>query len=93
MSVFTVSIFVYLLELQTLGPDFVCGCLTAIDSERDPRNLMFLFTNLPYFFRTFPPGHLMEDAFDAVACYFPIDFRAVTLNESYLYQLCSTFCS
>lgn len=67
-------------ELQALGPDFVCGYLTAIDSERDPRNLMYLFENIPHFFRTFPPGHLIEDAFETVSCYFPIDFRAVSVS-------------
>ncbi|XP_065211262.1 MMS19 nucleotide excision repair protein [Planococcus citri] len=75
-DIFNTMMLVKPTELQALGPDFVCGCLAAVDSERDPRNLMFLFTNLPHFFRTFPPGHLMEDAFDAVSCYFPIDFRA-----------------
>ncbi|XKL69048.1 hypothetical protein PGB90_006817 [Kerria lacca] len=63
-------------ELQSLGPDFVCGYLTIIDSERDPRNLMFLFEHLPKFYQNFPPGHLLEDAFEAVSCYFPVDFRA-----------------
>jgi hypothetical protein len=64
-------------ELQDLGPDFVCGYLSAIDSERDPRNLMYLFERLPKFYQNFPPGHLLEDAFEAASCYFPVDFRAV----------------
>ncbi|KAK7573753.1 hypothetical protein V9T40_010944 [Parthenolecanium corni] len=63
-------------ELQALGPDFVCGYLSIIDSERDPRNLMLLFERLPEFFKNFPLGHLAEDAFEAVSCYFPVDFRS-----------------
>jgi len=72
-------IFIRILELQALGPDFVCGYLSAIDSERDPRNLVYLFERLPKFYQNFPPGHLLEDAFETVSCYFPVDFRSVSV--------------
>ncbi|CAH0553764.1 unnamed protein product [Brassicogethes aeneus] len=63
-------------ELKCMGMDFVYGVLNAIDSERDPKNLLFLFEWLPSFLKTVSLGHLSEDMFEALACYFPVDFRA-----------------
>lgn len=76
--------------MQFLGPDFVYCIISSIDGERDPFNLNLLFKILPQFFRNYPLGHLAEEAFDVVACYFPIDFREVSflillLNENYCY--------
>lgn len=58
-----------------MGPDFVYGVINAMDGERDPRILLFLFEFLPNFLQTFPLGHLNEEAFEVIACYFPIDFN------------------
>ncbi|XP_026748982.2 MMS19 nucleotide excision repair protein homolog [Galleria mellonella] len=60
--------------MKVLGPDFVYGIISAMDGERDPRNLMFLFTFLPYFLKHVPLGHLVEEMFDVISCYYPIDF-------------------
>lgn len=62
-------------ELKSMGPDFVYGFINAMDGERDPRILLFLFDFVPNFFQTFPLGHLNEEAFEVIACYFPIDFN------------------
>lgn len=62
-------------ELQNMGPDFVYGFINAMDGERDPRILLFLFDFVPNFLHTFPLGHLDEEAFEVIACYFPIDFN------------------
>lgn len=51
------------------------GFINAMDGERDPRILLFLFDFLPYFLQTFPLGHLNEEAFEVIGCYFPIDFN------------------
>ncbi|KAI5740653.1 hypothetical protein M8J76_005886 [Diaphorina citri] len=62
--------------LKPMGPDFVYGVIQSIDGERDPRNLLFLFTSLiPLFFNHFELYHLGEEMFDIMACYFPVDFR------------------
>ncbi|KAL1460567.1 hypothetical protein WDU94_012544 [Cyamophila willieti] len=62
--------------LKPMGPDFVYGVIQSIDGERDPRNLMFLFTTLiPLFLKNFDLYHLNEEMFDIMACYFPVDFR------------------
>lgn len=80
------SIFQYIFlsnisALKPMGPDFVCGVIQSIDGERDPRNLLFLFTSLiPLFFRHFDLYHLTEEMFDIMACYFPVDFRPVSVG-------------
>lgn len=48
-----------------------------MDGERDPNNLILLFRILPQFLSNFPLSHLAEEAFDVIACYFPIDFYEV----------------
>lgn len=58
-----------------MGPDFIYGFINAMDGERDPRILLYLFDFLPEFLKTFPLGHLNAEAFEVIACYFPIDFH------------------
>lgn len=58
-----------------MGPDFVYGFINAMDGERDPRILLYLFDFLPEFLKTFQLGHLNAEAFEVIACYFPIDFH------------------
>lgn len=64
-------------DLRPLGPDFVCGIISSMDGERDPKNLMLLFDILPHFIKEFPLGHLTEEMFEVMACYFPVDFNPV----------------
>ncbi|KAJ0183452.1 hypothetical protein K1T71_001428 [Dendrolimus kikuchii] len=61
--------------MKTLGPDFVYGVISSMEGERDPRNLMFLFTTLPHFIKSIPLGHLTEEMYEVIACYYPIDFQ------------------
>lgn len=53
--------------------------ISAIDGERDPRNLKFLFSMLPAILRGLSLGHLTEDFFEVIACYFPVDFKPVNM--------------
>ncbi|XP_053680894.1 MMS19 nucleotide excision repair protein [Anopheles nili] len=62
-------------ELKEWGADFVYGVIGAIEGERDPRNLLYLFENMPTFIRSYPMFHLAEEMFETFACYFPIDFH------------------
>lgn len=62
-------------ELLAMGTDFVYGVIGAMDGERDPRLLVLLFDFIPTFVQTFPLGHLVDDMFEVIACYFPIDFN------------------
>ncbi|XP_015111644.1 MMS19 nucleotide excision repair protein homolog [Diachasma alloeum] len=62
--------------LKALGPDFVYIVISSMDGESDPRNLLLLFGILPKFMKEFPLGHLTEEMFEVIACYFPIDFTS-----------------
>ena len=62
-------------ELEAMGADFIYGVIQAVESERDPRNLVFLFEFMPRFIKTFSLRHLIEEMFEVFSCYFPIDFH------------------
>lgn len=64
-------------DLKQMGINFVYGVMSSIDGERDPRNLMLLFNALPNFIKEFQLGHLTEEMFDVISCYFPIDFNPI----------------
>lgn len=61
-------------ELIAMGADFICGVIGAIEGERDPQNLLFLFDYMPQFLQRYSLLHLSEEMFEVFACYFPIDF-------------------
>lgn len=73
--------------MKTLGPDFVYGVISSIDGERDPRNLIFLFEFLPKFISSIPLGHLTEEVFEVISCYYPIDFQPVPNNPAAVSRL------
>lgn len=58
-----------------MSSDFVYGVINAIDGERDPRILLYIFDYLTSFFKTYPLLHLAEEMFEVCACYFPVDFH------------------
>ncbi|KAG5892829.1 hypothetical protein JTB14_032423 [Gonioctena quinquepunctata] len=85
-------------ELLSMKIELVYGVLTAIDGERDPRNLLFLFKWLKNFLGVVKMGHLTEDMFDALSCYFPVDFRAppsekTITREALAEALCPCLCA
>lgn len=67
-------------DLKAMGPDFVYGLISAIDGEGNPKNLMLLFNIFPDFIREFPLGHLTEEMFEIISCYFPVDFSSVSVS-------------
>lgn len=58
-----------------MGLNIVYGVIASIDGERDPRNLLYLFDWLPNFLQKFELGHLTNEMFEVLSCYFPVDFR------------------
>lgn len=62
-------------ELEAMGADYIYGVIQAVEGERDPRNLVFLFEYMPRFIDTYPLRHLTEEMFEVFSCYFPIDFH------------------
>lgn len=75
------DLIIFLLDILNMKLDFVYGVLQAIQGERNPINLLFLFKWLKEFLMDIPLHHLTEDMFDVLACYFPVDFRAPS-NEN-----------
>lgn len=65
----------YQTELEAMGADFIYGVIQAVEGERDPRNLVFLFEFMPRFIQTYSLRHLNEEMFEVFSCYFPIDFH------------------
>ena len=50
--------------------------LNAIESEKDPRNLMIIFDTI-YLMNEFPMSNeYVEEFFESIFCYFPITFRS-----------------
>jgi len=74
-------------DLRSMGPDLVYGIISSIDGERDPKNLMLLFDILLQFIKEFPLGHLTEEMFEVLACYFPVDFNPVIINLFFLFHI------
>lgn len=62
-------------ELNRMGTDFVYGFINAMDGERDPKLLIYLLDFVPTFLSKFQLGHLTDDMFEVIACYFPVDFN------------------
>ncbi|XP_041370234.1 MMS19 nucleotide excision repair protein homolog [Gigantopelta aegis] len=61
-------------ELQRMGSDFVFGFIQAMDTERDPRNLLIAFKLAQTITNNFSLGVFVEEMFEVTSCYFPIDF-------------------
>lgn len=49
-----------------------------MDAEKDPRNLVIAFTCARIVIQNFPLGVFVEEMFEVVSCYFPIDFSPVS---------------
>ena len=60
--------------MVALSTQYTVGLLQASEGEKDPRNLMTVFTMLAAILDTLDPGHLQEELFEALAVYFPVDF-------------------
>ena len=67
-------------DVQKLEGDFVYGYMQAMDSEKDPRNLVLAFACAFLVVQNFSLGVFVEEFFEVVSCYFPIDFTPVCMN-------------
>ncbi|XP_060576580.1 MMS19 nucleotide excision repair protein homolog [Ruditapes philippinarum] len=76
----------HLQDVQKLGTDFVYGYMQAIDSEQDPRNLILAFTCATIVVQNFPLGVFVEEMFEVISCYFPIDFTPPASDPSGITQ-------
>jgi DNA repair/transcription protein MET18/MMS19 len=60
--------------------DFVYGFIQAMDSEKDPRNLVLCFEIIPLICQNLTLGPFVDELFEVFSCYFPIDFTPVSLS-------------
>ncbi|XP_040217149.1 MMS19 nucleotide excision repair protein homolog [Rana temporaria] len=63
-------------ELKSLGADFTFGFIQVMDGEKDPRNLLVAFRIVhDIITKDYALGPFVEELFEVVSCYFPIDFN------------------
>ncbi|KAI5846119.1 RNAPII transcription regulator C-terminal-domain-containing protein [Tricharina praecox] len=62
-------------SLKAMGDKFVTGLADMIGGEKDPRNLMIVFSVMKVVLVEFDIVRHTELMFDVVYCYFPITFR------------------
>ncbi|WRT69441.1 uncharacterized protein IL334_006427 [Kwoniella shivajii] len=61
--------------LKAMGTAFINSYTKMVDGEKDPRNLMLLFSIDRVILLEFDVKDRIEDFFDITFCYFPITFR------------------
>ena len=61
--------------LKDLGSEFVLIFIQAVDAEKDPQNMKMIFSLWPIILQEFKLEPFEEDIFEAMSCYFPIDFQ------------------
>ncbi|KAL2313508.1 DNA repair/transcription protein mms19 [Schizosaccharomyces pombe] len=77
LKVFETIIDNYLFFISSQTRDaFFSGICSTFAGEKDPRNLMLVFSMLKKILSTFPIDGFEQQFFDITYCYFPITFRA-----------------
>ncbi|CAG8494992.1 1280_t:CDS:10, partial [Ambispora gerdemannii] len=61
--------------LKQMGSNFVFGFVQVMDGEKDPRNLLLVFSLVKYIITNFDISEHVEDFFEVTFCYFPITFK------------------
>ncbi|ORY34974.1 Dos2-interacting transcription regulator of RNA-Pol-II-domain-containing protein [Naematelia encephala] len=61
--------------LKAMGSDFINSYTKMVDGEKDPRNLLLLFSMEKVILLEFDVKDHIEDMFDITFCYFPITFK------------------
>jgi DNA repair/transcription protein MET18/MMS19 len=68
------------LVVEKMGIQFYTVFANAAGGERDPRCLLKVFTIFVYAMERIDLGPMMEDVFELVACYWPIEYQPVSLS-------------
>ena len=61
-------------DIKSMANQFTIGYLRAFEGEKDPRNLLLIFSTVSSMPAILPISHLAEDVFEGLAVYFPVDF-------------------
>lgn len=78
-------IWMHFIELLEMRTEFILNFIQCIEGEKDPRNLLLVFSLHEVVSKQFYHGPLTEDLFDVVSCYFPIVFTAVRFTFTFNY--------
>lgn len=65
-------------EVKKINTEFLLGFIATMEGEKDPRNLLLLFSFFPLVTKHLSLDNFAEDLFEVVAAYFPIDFIPVS---------------
>lgn len=80
-------------EMSVRDSDFVLTFIRAVGGERHPRCLPQVFRMFVIVARSFPIGPLVEDLFEVVACYFPVEFKQSSGDAAITQELLAQGCS
>lgn len=64
-----------LLDVKLVNDTFISGFTRSITGEKDPRNLMTVYTIIQKIVKLLDISNHVQDLFDTTFCYFPITFR------------------
>jgi DNA repair/transcription protein MET18/MMS19 len=71
----------YISDVKLIGSEFVLCYIQAMDGEKDPRNLLIVFSSIPIITRQLDISVLTEELFEVISCYFPINFTPVPSTD------------
>ncbi|RWS04256.1 hypothetical protein B4U79_16430 [Dinothrombium tinctorium] len=74
----------YIEDLKQIKSDFLIGFIQAAEGERDPRCLLVIFHTFVKITENLSLGHLDEEMFELVGCYFPVTYNPYTLTREEL---------
>ncbi|RDD38774.1 MMS19 nucleotide excision repair protein-like protein [Trichoplax sp. H2] len=60
--------------IKIMDADFVFGYIQVMDGEKDPRNLLLALKIAKFIVQNFNIDLFLDDFFEIISCYFPIDF-------------------
>ncbi|CAG7834724.1 unnamed protein product [Allacma fusca] len=69
-------------EIKSWASDYFMYFIQSIDGEKDPRNLLLIFQLVPISLNNFPLGPFVEELFEVLSCYFPVDFTPITTDAN-----------
>ncbi|XGW04350.1 hypothetical protein V3C99_015482 [Haemonchus contortus] len=78
--------------LNAMGSDFVLSFIKSVGGERHPRCLPQVFRMFVIVARSFQLGPLVEDLFEVVACYFPVEFKQPSGDSPITQELLAQGC-
>uniref|UniRef100_A0A1I7WYJ8 MMS19 nucleotide excision repair protein n=1 Tax=Heterorhabditis bacteriophora TaxID=37862 RepID=A0A1I7WYJ8_HETBA len=83
----------FVLELNSLDKDLVIMFIKTVGGERDPRCLLLVFRLFIMVVSSYPIGPFVEDLFEVIACYYPVEFKPLPTENLITRDLLSRSCA